>query len=93
MQIFIVSIDKGIWDTIVNGPYTRKCVVENKQVEKPWSEWTDEERRRVQYDCNAKNITTSSLSMDEFFRVSQCKSAKEMWDVLEVTHEGTSEVK
>jgi len=31
--------------------------------------------------------------MDEFFRVSQCKSAKEMWDVLEVTYEGTNEVK
>jgi len=31
--------------------------------------------------------------MDDFFRVSQCKSAKEMWDVLEVTHEGTNEVK
>jgi len=62
-------------------------------VDKPWSEWTDEERRRAQYDCNAKNIITSSLSIDEFFRVSQCKNAKEMWDVLEVTHEGTSEVK
>jgi len=81
MQFFIESIDKGIWDAIVSGPY----VVENKQVDKPWSEWTDEERRRAQYDCNAKNITTSSLSMDEFFRVSQCKNAKEMWDVLEVT--------
>ena len=62
-------------------------------MDKPWSEWIDEERRRVEYDCNAKNIITSSLSMDEFFRVSQCKNAKEMWDVLEVTHEGTSEVK
>jgi len=31
--------------------------------------------------------------MDEFFRVSQCKNAKEMWDVVEVTHEGISEVK
>jgi len=31
--------------------------------------------------------------MDEFFRVSQCKSAKEMWEVLEVTHEGTNDVK
>jgi len=30
MQIFIESIDKGIWDVIVNGPYTPKCVVENK---------------------------------------------------------------
>jgi len=35
-----------------------------------------------QYDCNAKNILSSSLNMDEFFRVSQCKSAKEMWEVL-----------
>jgi len=93
MQIFIESIDKGIWDAIVNGPYTPKCVAENKQVDKPWSEWNDEERRRAQYDCNAKNIITSSFSMDEFFRVSQCKNAKKMWDVLEVTHEGTSEVK
>jgi len=93
MQIFIESINKGILDAIVNGPYNPKFVVENKQVDKAWSEWTDEERRGAQYDCNAKNIITSSLSMDEFFRVSQCKNAKEMWDVLEVTHEGTSEVK
>jgi len=62
-------------------------------VDKPWSECNDEERRRAQYDCNAKNIITSSLSVDEFFRVSQCKNAKEMWDVLEVTHDGTSEMK
>jgi len=33
------------------------------------------------------------LNSDEFFKVSQCKSAKEMWDTLEVTHEGTNEVK
>jgi len=33
------------------------------------------------------------LNLDEFFRVSQCSPTKEMWDVLEVTHEGTSDVK
>jgi len=47
----------------------------------------------VQYDCIAKNIITSALNLDEFFRVSQCSSAKEKWDVLEVTHEGTNDVK
>ena len=31
--------------------------------------------------------------MDEFFRISQCNSVKEMWEVLEVTHEGTDDVK
>jgi len=41
----------------------------------------------------AKNIITLTLNLDEFFRVSQCSSAKEMWDILEVTHEGTSDVK
>ncbi|XP_068503618.1 uncharacterized protein [Phaseolus vulgaris] len=41
----------------------------------------------------AKNIITSALSSDEFFRVSQCESAKEMCDTLEVTHEGINDVK
>ena len=31
--------------------------------------------------------------MDEYFRVSNCKSAKDMWDTLQVTHEGTTDVK
>ena len=47
----------------------------------------------MQYDCVAKNIITSALNLDEFFRVSQCSSAKEMWDILAVTHEGTTYVK
>ena len=40
------------------------------------------------FDWIAKNVITSALSCDEFFRVSQCNSAKEMWDIFEVTHEG-----
>jgi len=62
-------------------------------VNKPWTKWTEEERRKAQYDYNAENIHTSSLNMDEFCRISQCKSAKEMWDVLEVTNERMNDVK
>jgi len=70
-------------------------MLENDKViyEKPWSQWTEYESKKAQYDCFAKNIITSALSYDEFFRVSQCESAKEMWDTLEVTHEGTNDVK
>jgi len=46
-----------------------------------------------QFDWITKIIITSALSCDEFFRVSQCSSAKEMWHILEVTHEGTNDVK
>jgi len=31
------------------------------------------------------------LNSNEFFRVSQCASVKEMWNILEVTHEGTTD--
>ncbi|XP_068466087.1 uncharacterized protein [Phaseolus vulgaris] len=62
-------------------------------VEKPWSQWTETEGKKVQYDCIAGNIITFALSSDEFYRVSQCSSTKEMWDILEVTHEGTIDVK
>jgi len=77
----------------MNGPFIPKHVVNNKQVDKPWNLWIEEEWKLAQYDCTTKNILTSSLYMNEFFRVSQCKSAKDMWDVLEVTHEGTNNLK
>jgi len=93
MRILIESIDRGIWNAIVDGPYVSMHVVDGMSVMKPFDELSDVENKRVQYDCIAKNIITSALNMDEFFRVSQCTFAKEMWDVLEVTHEGTNDVK
>ena len=48
---------------------------------------------KAKFDCIAKNIITSALNSDEVFRISQYASAKEMWDTLEVIHEGTTDVK
>nr|KYP33108.1 hypothetical protein KK1_046074 [Cajanus cajan] len=93
MRIFIEAIDIAVWDAIENGPYIPMTKDDDEKREKHWSEWSDDERKRAQYDYRAKNIITSALSIDEFFRISQCKSANEMWDTLQVTHEGTSDVK
>ena len=93
MKIFIESIDRGIWNAIVNGPYILVFVVNGISVAKQFDELTANGNKRVQYDCVAKNIITSALNLDEIFRVSQCSYAKEMWDILEVTHEGTTDVK
>ena len=53
----------------------------------------DNEKRKVQDDQKAKNILTSGLSFDEFFHTARCKSAKEIWNMLEVTHEDTTDVR
>ena len=51
-------------------------------------------RKKEGYNITkAKNIITSALGKDEYFRVSNCKNAKEMWDTLQVTHEGTTDLK
>ena len=44
---------------------------------------------------NAKTIHTlyCVFYVNEFNRIFDCETAKEIWDKLEVTHEGTSQVK
>jgi len=93
MKIFVESLDKRIWDAIENDPFIPTFEKDGSSIENPWSQWTDAENKKAKFGCIAKNIITSALNSDEFFRISQCASAKEMWDILEVTHEGTNDVK
>jgi len=73
LKIFVEAIDKGIWDAIKNGHFIP--LIENEKViyEKPWSQWTEQESKKAQYDCITKNIITCALSSGEFFRVSLCE--------------------
>ena len=94
MKIFLESIDLNIWNSIEEG-YTlpTRRNEEDVLVSKKLKEFTDYESKEASYNAKAKNLITNALGRDEYFRVASCKTAKEMWDVLEVTHEGTSEVK
>ena len=40
-----------------------------------------------------ENILTFDLSSDEVFHIARCKSAKEIWKMLEVTQEGIAVVR
>ena len=44
--------------------------------EKPRDKWTEEDRRRIKYNLKAKNIITSALGIDEYFRVSKLFKCK-----------------
>ena len=62
-------------------------------VPKPNQEWNELDYRNFQ--LNAKVVFTLQCAMDrnEYNRICQCKSAKEIWRLLEITHEGTNQVK
>ena len=49
--------------------------------------------KKVKVNFKAINTFHCALNPTEFNRISTCKMAKEIWDKLKVTHEGTSQVK
>ena len=63
MQIFIDVIDLNIQEAIEIRPYIPTTVVDvsiTTTTQKPRDKWTEEDRRRIQYDLKAKNIITSA---------------------------------
>ena len=78
MEIFMGSVDRGIWEAVQNGLYIPKITVGGVEVEKSYFDCTVEENRRAQFDFKARNIILSALTPNEFFKVSVYKSAQEM---------------
>ncbi|GAV74121.1 zf-CCHC domain-containing protein/UBN2 domain-containing protein, partial [Cephalotus follicularis] len=94
MTIFIQSLDYNSWDLIVDCPHLPSIRDENGEViPKPRNTYNEDDRRRVQLNAKAKHVIICAINSSEFNRVPSYNSAKEMWDRLEVTYEGTNQVK
>ena len=55
------------------------------RVLKPRKEWTEEEVRNRSCDFKARNSLYTALSKKERVRISHCDTAKQAWDLLQVT--------
>ncbi|GAV89760.1 zf-CCHC domain-containing protein/UBN2 domain-containing protein, partial [Cephalotus follicularis] len=94
MNIFIQSLYYNLWDLIVDGPNLPTITNENGEIiSKPRNKYNDDDRKIVQLNAKAKHVIICAINSNEFNRVSSCVSAKDMWDRLEVTYEGTNQVK
>ena len=93
MTWFLQSTNLDVWNVIEDCPTFPSKLVDGVMVPKPKQEWDERDRRNFQ--LKAKAIYTLQCSMDrnEYNRICQCKSAKEIWRLLEITHEGTNQVK
>jgi len=67
MEIFLQTLDFGVWDAVLNDPYFPMVMLVEGPAPKTFNQWTP----------------------NEFYRISRCKSANEMWDTFKVTHERT----
>ncbi|XP_021754301.1 uncharacterized protein LOC110719605 [Chenopodium quinoa] len=94
MEIFIKADNYQVWRVIevVDFEIT-KTTGENEVVPKPMSEFDKEDFEKMEINALAVKLLHCGLGPNEHNRVMGCKNAKEIWDLLQVTHEGTNEVK
>ncbi|XP_068651558.1 uncharacterized protein [Aristolochia californica] len=84
MKFFLKSMDWDIWHGTKNDPF---------EAQKDFIELTRDDMEPLKTNSKDINLLLYALGPNMFNRVSTRKIAKEIWDKLEVTHDGTTRVK
>ena len=84
MRAFLYSIDESVWDAVEIG-LTRP--------EEAKSTWDKAALAASNANSKAFNAIFCGVFPDEFHRISHIIVAKEVWEILETTYEGTKKVK
>ncbi|KAH0646409.1 hypothetical protein KY284_034293 [Solanum tuberosum] len=97
METFIKSYDVKVWRVIKLGdipiPTSKNSDESQSSVTPSLENYTNEQMEVIQINSKAKNVLYNAISGEEYEKISCCYTAKEMWDKLEVTYEGTDKVK
>ena len=84
MRAFLRSLDEKVWQAIEIG-WT-------KPKEVP-ADWDDAKIKAVSFNSRAMNALFSAVTNDEFKKISSTETAKEAWNILQTTYEGTKAIK
>ncbi|KAK2969918.1 hypothetical protein RJ640_000531 [Escallonia rubra] len=86
--------DTHVWYVVENGPIiSMKDGPDGTKISKGILEMDNHAAHLFSMDDKAKNIINCGLDINEYNRVSACETTREIWRLLEVTHEGTNQVK
>ena len=84
MRAFLCSIDDAVWDAVEVG-WTKPEVAK--------STWDKAALTVANANSKALNAIFYGVSLEEFHQISHITVAKEAWEILETTYEGTKKVK
>ena len=92
-MVFVKCKAEEVWDAMKTCPYIPMKTIDGKEVLTPKAKWTAHDKEMVKYNNKAIHILFCALSKMQFNKVQQCSTAHEVWRTLEITYEGTSQVK
>ncbi|XP_069152827.1 uncharacterized protein [Solanum lycopersicum] len=97
MHDYLMAEDSELWDIVLDGPFV--SMMEEKDgektitVPKPRQKYDEADGKKIEKGFKAKTLLVCGIGPDEYNRVSACEFAKEIWDCLKTSHEGTEQVK
>jgi len=94
MENYIQANDYELWMINENGPLIpKKATEDGKIVFKKPQEFNADDFKMMEKNAKDKKLLYFGLGPDEYTHISECESAKQIWDALRVAHEGTNQVK
>ena len=94
MIAFLRSLDSKVWRAVNKGwEHPTKTGEDGVSVQIPEEEWDKEQEALALGNSKALNALFNGISKNIFRLVHHYELAKEVWDTLKITHEGTSKVK
>ncbi|GJU80724.1 retrovirus-related pol polyprotein from transposon TNT 1-94 [Tanacetum coccineum] len=94
-ETYVKSKDLDLWHVITYGDFP--LIQNNPETKKdeivPFDKQSDDLKKKLAKNNEAKMVIYNALPRKEYERIFMCKTAKEIWDTLLITHQGNSQVK
>ncbi|GKB45703.1 zf-CCHC domain-containing protein [Tanacetum coccineum] len=94
-KTYVKSKDLDLWHVITYGDFPP--IQYNPETKKDetvsFDKQNDDLKKKLAKNNEAKMVIYNALPRKEYERIFMCKTAKEIWDTLLITHQGNSQVK
>ncbi|GJX17622.1 hypothetical protein Tco_0218454 [Tanacetum coccineum] len=94
-ETYVKAKDLDLWHIILNGDFPPVARNKDTQVLEvvPFEQQDDDLKRKLAKNNETKMVLYNALSKKEYERIFMCKTAKDIWQSLLITHQGNSQVK
>ena len=93
MRICFQSINYDLCLVLQNEPHISTHIVKEVKTLKTENEYDDFDKKQLTLGVKATNIIMCALYKNEYSRITSCSNARDIQCTLEVTHNGTSQIK
>ncbi|GJW29652.1 zf-CCHC domain-containing protein [Tanacetum coccineum] len=94
-ETYVKAKDLDLWHIILNGDFPP--VARNKETQilevVAFEEQSDDLKKKLAKNNEAKMVLYNALPKKEYKRIFMCKTAKDIWQSLLITHQGNIQVK